>query len=163
MEVRKAKQEDWKEILAIYSRAREYMRQTGNPNQWKDTSPAPRQLTDDIQAGNLYVVVEENCIHGVFALIPGPDPTYKKIDGTWLNDEAYAAIHRVASAGKQKGILSILLQYCAAQYTNLRIDTHHDNRIMQHLLEKHGFTRCGIIHLENGEPRSAYQFVKKDC
>ena len=28
---------------------------------------------------------------------------------------------------------------------------------MQHLLEKHGFSYCGIIYLANGDPRLAYQ------
>ena len=28
---------------------------------------------------------------------------------------------------------------------------------MQHLLEKNGFTRCGIIHVADGTPRIAYQ------
>ena len=30
---------------------------------------------------------------------------------------------------------------------------------MQHLLEKNGFVRCGIIHLADGAPRIAYQFA----
>lgn len=28
---------------------------------------------------------------------------------------------------------------------------------MQHLLEKYGFVRCGIIYLPDGAPRIAYQ------
>jgi len=40
---------------------------------------------------------------------------------------------------------------------NIRIDTHKDNRIMQHNIEKHGFTYCGIIYLANGDERLAYQ------
>lgn len=40
---------------------------------------------------------------------------------------------------------------------SLRADTHADNKIMQHLLEKNGFARCGIIHVEDGTPRVAYQ------
>ena len=31
------------------------------------------------------------------------------------------------------------------------------NKIMQHLLEENGFTKCGIIHVEDGTPRIAYQ------
>ena len=38
-----------------------------------------------------------------------------------------------------------------------RADTHADNKIMQHLLEKNGFTRCGVIHVADGSPRFAYQ------
>lgn len=33
---------------------------------------------------------------------------------------------------------------------------------MQHVLEKNGFVRCGIIHLENGDPRIAYQYVRPE-
>ena len=39
----------------------------------------------------------------------------------------------------------------------VRADTHADNKIMQHLLEENGFTKCGIIHVEDGTPRIAYQ------
>ena len=39
----------------------------------------------------------------------------------------------------------------------MRADTHADNKVMQHLLESEGFTRCGIIHVADGTPRIAYQ------
>ena len=39
----------------------------------------------------------------------------------------------------------------------IRIDTHRDNKIMQHNLLKYGFTYCGIIYLANGDERLAYQ------
>lgn len=38
----------------------------------------------------------------------------------------------------------------------IRIDTHSDNVIMHHLLAKHGCTRCGIIRLSSGAPRTAF-------
>ena len=40
---------------------------------------------------------------------------------------------------------------------NLRIDTHQDNKVMQHVVEKHGFTRRGIIYIADGSPRIAYE------
>ena len=40
---------------------------------------------------------------------------------------------------------------------NIRIDTHRDNKIMRHNIEKHCFTYCGIIYLANGDERLAYQ------
>lgn len=159
MEVRKATPEDIDTILAIYRRAREYMRKTGNPNQWKTTNPPKETLVRDIAQGNLYLLTDKDGIQGVFAMIPGEDPTYGYIEGSWINDAPYAAIHRVASAGSKRGILPACLRYCSQHFGNLRIDTHQDNRIMQHLLEKHGFTRCGLIYLENGEPRIAYHRV----
>jgi len=38
--------------------------------------------------------------------------------------------------------------------SNIRIDTHRDNRIMQHVISKYGFTYCGIIYLANGDERT---------
>lgn len=158
--IRCAETKDWEEICAIYARAREYMRQTGNPNQWKDDSPALSTLEKDIRLQQLYLLEDAAGIQAVFALIPGDDPTYGYIEGSWLNDTPYAAIHRVASAGKRNGVLVECLNYCTKQYTNLKIDTHFDNSIMQHLLEKYGFYKCGTIYLENDDPRIAYQLVR---
>ena len=158
--IRHAQLDDWEQILSIYAHAREFMRQTGNPNQWKDKDPSPDLLIQDIQKKQLYLLEDNNAIQAVFALIPGEDPTYSYIDGHWLNDQPYAAIHRVASAGKQKGVLAECLIYCTGKYRNIRIDTHQDNKIMQHLLSKYGFQRCGIIYLENGDPRIAYHFTQ---
>jgi RimJ/RimL family protein N-acetyltransferase len=49
------------------------------------------------------------------------------------------------------------MDYCFAHATNIRIDTHRDNHIMQHVIQKHGFTYCGIIYLLSGDERLAYQ------
>ena len=40
---------------------------------------------------------------------------------------------------------------------SIRIDTHKDNIPMQRALAKHGFIKCGIIHLANGDERIAFQ------
>ena len=43
----------------------------------------------------------------------------------------------------------------------MRIDTHTDNKVMQKLLTKLGFQRCGIIYvIEDNYPRYAYEKVK---
>ena len=92
-----------------------------------------------------------------FALLPSPEPTYSYIDGAWLTDEPYGVIHRMASYPEVHGIFSAIIDYAASRYSHLRIDTHRDNRIMQHLIEKHGFTYCGIIWLQDGTERLAYE------
>jgi hypothetical protein len=94
---------------------------------------------------------------GYFALLPSPEPTYENIDGAWLTDGPYGVIHRIASYPGVHGIFSAVIAYAAQRYAHLRIDTHRDNRIMQHLIEKHGFTYCGIIWLEDGSERLAYE------
>ena len=42
----------------------------------------------------------------------------------------------------------------------MRIDTHEDNKIMQHLIEKNGFSKRGIIFKDDGSPRVAFEYVK---
>ena len=39
----------------------------------------------------------------------------------------------------------------------MRIDTHVDNTGMQNLLLKLNYNYCGIIYLENGDLRLAYE------
>ena len=69
----------------------------------------------------------------------------------------YMVIHRIASDGKSRGILSEALRFGFGKTPSIRIDTHSNNHIMQTLLKQYGFTYCGIIYLENGDPRLAYQ------
>ena len=47
----------------------------------------------------------------------------------------------------------------ATDVANVRVDTHEDNKPMQHLIAKAGFAYCGVIHLADGDPRLAYQLV----
>ena len=47
------------------------------------------------------------------------------------------------------------IRYKEVRDASIRVDTHKDNHIMQHNIEKHGFTYCGIINLANGDERLA--------
>ena len=145
--------------MKIYARAREAMKASGNPTQWGDGFPPQELLEEDIDSNRLFVCVINGQLEGVFAFILGQDPTYEKIeDGQWLDDALpYGTIHRLASAGRRKGIATDIITWCLEHCESLRADTHEDNKIMQHLLEKNGFTRCGIIQVADGTPRIAYQ------
>ena len=83
---------------------------------------------------------------------------YARIDGgAWLDDEApYGVIHRLASTPQSHGVGKACIDWCFERIPNLRIDTHRDNRIMQHLMQKMGFSYCGIIYLANGDERLAF-------
>ena len=157
--IRGAQQADWQDITDIYTIARSFMRQVGNPTQWGDNFPPQELLEEDIDSNRLFVYVVNGQLLGVFAFILGVDPTYQVIeDGAWLNDALpYGTIHRLASSGKSKGVASAVIEWCLEHCQSLRADTHADNQIMQHLLEKNGFTRCGVIHVADGSPRFAYQ------
>ncbi len=158
--IRKASMTDLQEILKIYAHARERMRQNGNPSQWGERWPWEEVVVEDIEAGQSFVTEEGGKICGVFAFLPGIEPTYQKIEnGSWLNEEAYGTIHRLAGGGWMQGVFAACQEYCGKIIPNIRIDTHADNHIMRHLLDKHGFQTCGIIYVEDGTPRIGYQKV----
>lgn len=159
--VRKAKTEDLQRIEDIYKFARQFMAENGNPNQWGKTNPPTAQLQQDIRQGELYVVTDENGIHGVFYFYIGPDPTYSVIEGAWHSDAPYGTIHRIAGDGSG-GILSTAVAFGRGKINHLRIDTHEDNKIMQKAVTKQGFRRCGIIHIADGSPRIAYDLLAEE-
>lgn len=154
--IRPAKQTDMERILEIYELARAFMAENGNPTQWKDGYPAQEMLEADIRRNRLFVVEAER-IQGVFMFTVGDDPTYGYIEGRWGSDKPYGVIHRIAGVGG--GIFEAALDYCTGQIHHLRIDTHADNKPMQHVLEKAGFTRRGIIYVADGTPRIAYDRI----
>ena len=147
--------------MEIYETAREFMHRAGNINQWVNGYPSQKLIEDDIDAGYSFVV-ENNSgkIVGVFSFIIGEDPTYTKIyNGEWLNADEYGTIHRIASAGIEKGVCEACIKWSFTQILNVRIDTHRDNKVMQNILTKLDFKYCGIIYLHDGAERLAYQKV----
>ena len=157
--IRLATYQDLDTIMEIYEIARKYMVDSGNSTQWSDTYPDNEILKEDIQGEQLFVYVENNIIHGVFAFIIGPEETYSYIEnGSWKNDDLYGTIHRIASDGVVKGVFCQCMDFCKKRISNLRIDTHNDNHTMQYLIEKNGFKKCGIIFVKNGTSRIAYQY-----
>lgn len=161
MEIRQAKAEDLTEIMDIYAKAREFMARTGNPHQWGDTYPQEALIRADIEKGISYVAEENGQIAAVFMYVYGDDPTYRVIeDGAWIDERPYGVIHRIASREGAKGAGSFCMQWGFDRCGNLRMDTHEDNKVMQHVLEKNGFWRCGRIYIEDGSPRIAFQKVR---
>jgi hypothetical protein len=160
MTIRHTTLNDLDKVMNIYAYARLQMKKNGNPNQWGDYRPSKETIENDIKNHNSFLITEGNEIYGVFTFIIGNDPTYSIIEnGQWLNDNPYGVIHRIASNGRCKGIMDFALNYCEAQINNIRIDTHKDNAIMQHILEIHNYTKCGTIYADDNTPRLAYQKI----
>lgn len=159
--IRHAEETDMPVILEVYRIARAFMAAHGNTVQWQNNHPSREILDQDIDKGHLYVYENKGKVHGVFAFIPGEDPTYGAIEGEWMDESPYAAIHRVASDGTEKGVFAKIAEYCKKEIPHLRIDTHERNLPMQGAVQKCGFHRCGIIHIADGSPRIAYEYVEK--
>ena len=163
MKIRQAQQEDLETIMSLIDEGRKIMRSSGNLHQWDDIHPSRKQIIHDITHHHSYIMEDEKELGvATFAFIPGSDPTYTYIeDGKWLDNTAdYHVVHRVASLPQVHGVFRTIMDYCFTQTDNVRIDTHRDNVIMQRCILKYGFSYCGIIYLENGEPRLAYQLKR---
>ena len=157
--IRRAQTADMERILEIYSLARAFMISSGNPTQWSPSYPAQCMLEEDICQQHLYVAEDDRGVHGVFFFAVMDDPTYGVIEGgSWGSSDPYGVIHRIASDGNG-GVFSAALAFCLEKIPHIRIDTHHDNFPMQHVLEKHGFRKRGIIYVADGSPRIAYDRI----
>lgn len=161
-DIRRAEPGDLARIMAIYAHARTFMAAHGNPRQWGATGwPPERLIREDIDQGTSHVCLAGRRIVGTFFYDAGPDvePAYLDIeDGHWLDGSPYGVVHRIASDGSVHGVGAACIGWAFARCGHLRMDTHPDNVVMQRLLAKLGFVRCGIIHVpEDDDPRLAYE------
>ena len=162
MEIRKARLEELDILMALYDQGRRYMREHGNMNQWINGYPKEEMVRADIASGCSYVAVENGVIEAVFYYIHGEDPdsTYAGINGAWLNNEPYGVIHRIASSGRIRRMVDKCSDWALEICPNLRMDTHADNAPMQEALLRGGFTKCGIVVIDDGSERVAFHKVR---
>ena len=165
MKIRKSSVSDINNLLEIFDEARKTIATLGI-DQWQNGYPSFDVVREDISLSRSYAVEIDESVCGTFVMMEN-EPTYDKIyEGEWLGNEDYIAIHRVAISVRCRGRgISTSIIDCAASYarflgrSSLRIDTHEGNVVMRRMLEKHGFEYCGVIYLENGEARVAYEKV----
>ena len=162
LQLRRATERDLPAIMAVLEAGRGIMLASGNPNQWAKGYPTEEMVRRDLSGGYGMVMEQEGRTVAYFACIPSPDPTYAVIEGgAWLdNEKPYYVVHRIASYPQVHGVFRAMMEYLDSITDNIRIDTHRDNLIMQHNLEKYGFRCCGIIHIASGAERLAYQRIK---
>lgn len=161
MDFRKATPEDIEGILDIIYSAQAHFKVQGI-DQWQNGYPNRAVIAADIEQGNSYVLTEVDDILATVAVIVGIEKTYETIyDGAWLTEGSYATIHRLAvsQAHKGRGIAFEVMRRIERLLTtnSIRIDTQEVNFPMQGLIQKSGYTYCGIIYLADGNKRLAYE------
>ena len=163
MQIRKTQNRDLPALMALYQQARVFMRAKGNPNQWPDGYPPQSLLEADIAQGHSYVLEDEaGQLVGTFALIGGQDPTYSQIHGLgWRSQSPYVTIHRLAANGKARGVARVAFDYAKSVCPHIRIDTHAQNLPMQQAILAYGFQERGMIYLQDGSPRQAYDYLSQ--
>jgi GNAT superfamily N-acetyltransferase len=135
-------------------------------DQWQNGYPTEEIMHNDVKNGySLVGTTDVGKIIAIATIIYNNEPTYDRIyDGEWLSRGDFVVVHRMAVAeeSRQKGIASKLLREIEKQaiiknIPSFKIDTHEGNIPMRRTFESNGFTYCGRIFLQNGNPRVAYE------
>ncbi len=168
MEFRQAKISDLDQIVEIIELSKKYLKET-KVDQWQDGYPAKEDLRRDIESGSSYVLTNKDEIVATTVISLDGESTYNSIfNGEWITNEDYIVMHRVAVHDKYKGkgIFKELIKEAEILALNkgissIKIDTHRDNISMQRAVVKNDFKKCGIIYLEDGSERIAFEKVLK--
>src|SRR5688572_16875547 len=151
MKLRKAGISDIIPIWEILQQAIEQRRQEGS-QQWQNGYPNQQTVEDDITNGYGYVIAENSIIIAYAAIIFDIEPAYKEINGQWLTNGDYVAVHRVATSNSVKGkgvatMLFKLLEDLAIEHNvfSIKVDTNFDNIPMLKILKKLDYSYCGEI------------------
>ena len=160
MELRKAVKGEEHIAMSIIDEARAFQLSYGNA-QWGDGYPSLSLIEKDIEEGIGYFMITDE-IAGYLAIVDY-DPSYDDIEGEWLTDGKYLALHRIAFSNNTRGKglfqslianIKILAEEKGAEA--IRIDTDRRNPIMLHLLPKVGFEFTGYV-LFAGDKKLAYE------
>ncbi|MFA6871839.1 MAG: GNAT family N-acetyltransferase [Bacteroidaceae bacterium] len=151
-------------ILRIVSEAQQQLRELG-ANQWQNGYPNRATILEDISRGYSFVYTCNEEVIATLAFCTDREPTYDAIKGEWLStSSSYGTIHRMCVDNRYKGqhiagqLFALVEQQCQTQKLQfLRVDTHKSNRPMLKVIERQGFTYCGIIHVTDGSERLAFE------
>ena len=167
MKLRKSQSQDIPAIMRIVKDAQELLASL-NIDQWQDGYPNIPRFELDIDNDESFLLIENEEIVATTMFTLGGEPTYNNIDGKWITNESakYGVIHRMAVRADQrgKGHAKWLMKHFEDQlkvleFDSMRIDTHRDNKGMQAMLKGLGYTYCGVIILESGSERLAFEKV----
>lgn len=159
---RKASDADINRIMEIIEEAKQQMASEGK-HQWDEAYPTRANIETDVKNGTAHVILMTGRIVAYGAVVFTGEPVYTNIKGSWLTEQPYVVLHRLAVAEETKGhgigllfIREVEKLALEAGIYSFRVDTNYDNSRMLRLLEKTGFTFCGYITYPQGS-RMAYE------
>ena len=166
---RSATPADVPRILQIIRQAQRRMAAAGSL-QWQDGYPAPGNIDDDLKHRYGHVITREGAsgeptVIAYGAIVFDGEPAYEALEGRWLTNGPYVAVHRLAAADEAlgQGIGTEFLEHAGRLARErgiaaFRIDTNFDNRRMLRILAKSGFIYCGKVFYRSGE-REAFEKI----
>lgn len=140
-------------IMPLIEDGRQALKNLGI-NQWQDAYPAIENITEDIEKGISYLLVDGDDYLATVAVDPFGEPVYDTLEkGHWISDAPYMTVHRMAvsAATANKGIGTKLLVALEAlakdlNFTQIRLDTHEDNLVMQRVALKNNYRFAGLVN-----------------
>lgn len=163
---RKAELRDLSRVMEIIEDGRAFLKpQAGG--QWQDGYPNEETLREDIELGQLYAALDPSGEIAAVAAFTYYEKDYDALyEGHWLTDRPYMVLHRIAVKSSLRGngygnTLFQIFEHVAKDqgYTSLRIDTHENNVVMRHLLERNGYIYCGRAILTPNKDRMVFEKV----
>ena len=161
-----ASKEDISCAMSMIQDAKDYHKEIGL-DQWNADYPSLSDIETDVAAQKGYFLCdgEQKVAYLCFDL--DGEANYNELEGHWLTpeDSVYLVTHRLAMDKNQRGkgyssaVFPLAEQFCREKGVHsIRVDTHAENQIMQHLIPNAGFTYCGIVYYD-GSPRTAFEKI----
>lgn len=158
MKTRMAEINDLDIIMEMIEKGKEHIH-SYHIDQWINGYPSVDTISEDINLKRGYVLLDNDEIVAYYVVL-NHDPFYEYIEGKWISDSSYVAIHRAVTKDFVSGLGTKLFTELKNQYDHIRVDTHEGNISMNKCLLKNDFKYCGIIYLVDGAKRNAYEYIK---
>lgn len=147
--IRRAVKNDIDIIMNMLPEIKKGMTESGN-TQWDENYPLRSDIENDVNAGSLYVYIDEEGLEGFICINLTQPEQYKALK--WAADAPAMVMHRMAvkPSARHKGIAKQFMAYAeelAEAYSIhfIRTDTCADNTKMQQLFGKAGYVLRGDI------------------
>ena len=157
---RKAELSDVSAIWEILQQAIQRRKQDGS-RQWQDGYPNKNVVQQDIEKGVGYILTVDDQIAGYAAILINDEPAYAELNGTWLTNDDFVVVHRLAVSDQNlgQGIAQKMFRYTEElalenNIFSVKVDTNFDNAPMLRIFEKMGYQYCGEVTLWGGVRRA---------
>ncbi len=155
--LRQSEKSDIDDIMKIIDEAKAFLKAQG-VDQWQKGYPDRTAIEGDIADGTSYILKKGGQVVGTVMVTSDAEEIYENIEGAWKSEQPYVAVHRMAVSASRRGeglaeaMFGHIEKLCAGKgIHSIKLDTDGKNFAMQSLLEKLGFSYCGIVYFDNSE------------
>lgn len=171
MQVRKAEEADFDELVALYQAIGAAVAGTDNDPIWEvGVYPTYEELSSHIAAGEMHVCMMEGRIAGAVVAVSGGEEGYE--DVPWrsavpVKDSAIIHLFGMHPDFKGQGLarpfMAAVEDVLRAQGERiLRLDVVGENKGAQAVYERLGFTPCGTAYLAYPDYQGDFAFFEKE-